>query len=338
VSGILDNKSRVFDTIVTLEGKRQLSMGGVDIKYVTFTDSATFYQADIISGSTDPTTRIYLEACHLPQDKVTFQADNLGKLLPFENELDLGLSSGQLLNYSFITGNTLMITGSNERVTTLTGDALWENVDPILATSIDNFQKQRALATIDTLWHDEEDFALGNNEIEFVIHNEKPVQNQNNFIANINHLEDIFEDPRFSRLDNFKYLPPINRVDDVSIDKSDHRNVANYALGQYVPWGRSHVFKLTNRDVCNELDHFAKMGYSKLIKFDPTSRDNNLFMQAFEVSNDTMFKLDVIDYGKFHDNSDENSPVKHIFFVGKLMTKQESATHTFVHLFSLVFG
>ena len=41
MSGILDNKSRVLDTVITTEGRRQLAEGGVDIQYVTFTDGAT---------------------------------------------------------------------------------------------------------------------------------------------------------------------------------------------------------------------------------------------------------------------------------------------------------
>jgi hypothetical protein len=71
-------------------------------------------------------------------------------------------------------------------------------------------------------------------------------------------------------------------------------------------------------------------------------------MQAFEVTNDTMFKLDIIDFGvwnaphnsSFAEQITANMPgqTMHILFVGKLITKPESETHSFIHLFTLIFG
>jgi hypothetical protein len=91
------------------------------------------------------------------------------------------------------------------------------------------------------------------------------------------------------------------------------------------------------------------MGYVRTINFDPTSRANNLFIQAFEVTNDTMFKMDIIDFGSWYTSPVDaslyfaNEPnqigttVK-ILFVGKLVLKPETNTHSFIHLFTLVFG
>ena len=67
MAGILDSKSRILDTILTLEGKKQLSNGGIGIKYVTFTDNATYYAADLENGASSATNRIYFEVlnCHM---------------------------------------------------------------------------------------------------------------------------------------------------------------------------------------------------------------------------------------------------------------------------------
>jgi hypothetical protein len=71
------------------------------------------------------------------------------------------------------------------------------------------------------------------------------------------------------------------------------------------------------------------MGYSTNVTFEPTSRNNRLIGQFFEVTNDTMTKLDVINYGIYSN--------KHYFFAGKQM-QDNNGTDTFVHLFTLVFG
>ncbi len=55
------------DALVTLEGRRQISTGDMKIEYVSFTDGGTYYAADIASGSSDASSRIFLEACNLPQ-------------------------------------------------------------------------------------------------------------------------------------------------------------------------------------------------------------------------------------------------------------------------------
>jgi hypothetical protein len=267
-------------------------------------------------------------------------------VLPFDASGDQVVRSGQIIDYSFVAPSTLTLTGSALQGTTLRGDVMNEAAHGILTGAIDNFAKQMLIGSRDPIF-DDEGFALGNNEIEFVIHNDRPIPAQSGYSTNINHLEDVFADPRLSHLPNFKFLPPINKVEHDNVDKSDHRVVKAFALGDYHPWGRSHVFKFNHVDLHRELMHFGSMGYSKKINIDPTSRANNLFIQAFEVTNDTMFKLDIIDFGTWNTPMVKNSaltdpndpgPVCQIFFVGKLVTKPDTQTHAFVHLFTLFFG
>jgi hypothetical protein len=343
--GILDSKTRVLDSIITLEGRKQLANGGINIRYVSFTDNATFYAADLENGSADATARIYLEACHLPQDEITFHADESGRLLALKSAADVVIKSGQLLKTTF--DPSLTLTGSNKSMfetSTLRGDFLQDYAAGLLTSSIDNFKKQHIIGTKDSFFEDD-GFAMSNKEIEFVIHNDRPISEKNGFIANISHLEDIHADPRFSNVQNFKFLPPINKTDEV-IDKTTIENLKPHLLGSYPAWGPTK--KLTHTDVINEHMQYAKTGYVKTVSFEPTSRANNLFMQAFEVTNDTMFKLDIIDFGvwnaphnsSFAEQITANMPgqTMHILFVGKLITKPESETHSFIHLFTLIFG
>jgi hypothetical protein len=352
MSGVLDNKSRILDSIVTLEGRRQLANGGINIRYVTFNDATTFYAADLVSGSADATARLYLESCHLPQDQITFRSDESGKVLPFDSitTLGLGMKSGQLLSSSFIAPDpSIVITGSMNPMlvsTTITGSFLTSYVSGVLGTSIDNFKKLRTTSTKDPIFEDD-GFGMGSRDIEFVINDKRPIANKQNFVANVNHLEDIYSDPRLSGLSNFKFLPPINRVDDKSVDKTSLEQTSRFSLGKYQPWGPTDGFD--QFDVINSHSHYANLGYVRTLNFDPTSRANNLFIQAFEVTNDTMFKLDLIDFGTWYtpvvgkesyqvSTPNQIGPTVSIVFVGRLLLKPETNTHTFIHLFTLLFG
>ena len=84
MAGILDNKTRILDTIVTELGRRQISSGKMKIEYATLTDASAYYEFDPVSGSSDATRRIYFEAPgKRKQDLITFETDDGGKLLGF---------------------------------------------------------------------------------------------------------------------------------------------------------------------------------------------------------------------------------------------------------------
>ena len=80
--GILDDKKRVLDSLITREGRRQIVGGDLRIRFAAFSDRNAFYQGDIISGSNDASERLYFETTSMPQDRVTFEADDSGRLLP----------------------------------------------------------------------------------------------------------------------------------------------------------------------------------------------------------------------------------------------------------------
>jgi hypothetical protein len=93
MSGILNNRSRIIDAILTSEGRRQMAENTFEVSYVTFTDSGVAYIPDTLNGHEDPTNRIYFEACNLPQDQITFEANDEGKLISFRNQ-DIKIATG----------------------------------------------------------------------------------------------------------------------------------------------------------------------------------------------------------------------------------------------------
>jgi len=141
MSGILDNKTRIIDAIVTSEGRRQLAEGDMRIEYVSFTDAGTYYRADVVSGSADASSRIFFEACNLPQDQITFEADDSGKLMPFANALDVQLRAGNILSFSLGVPTSSIFVGSLEHVNVLSGTAFASVASNLLAESSENFKK-----------------------------------------------------------------------------------------------------------------------------------------------------------------------------------------------------
>jgi hypothetical protein len=86
MSGILDSKSRIIDAILTTEGRRQMAEDTFEISYATFTDAGVSYVTDKIDGHQDPTVKIMFEACNLPQDQITFEANDEGKLVSLRRQ------------------------------------------------------------------------------------------------------------------------------------------------------------------------------------------------------------------------------------------------------------
>jgi len=343
MSGILDSKSRVIDTVITAEGRRQLALGGMDIQYVTFTDGSTFYRPDLLSGSQDATRRVYLEACQQPQDQITFLADDDGNLQALQTAAGVPVASGRILEYSFapVTGTLV----ASQASTQLTGDRFAARAETLLASALDNFRNLYLIATQDKVF-DDSSFALGPNDVTFTIHDERPLRDPATHVVNINSHDSVHADPRFGNKPNFQYLPPVNKVSDAllkqpsapasrGIDLADFRTLKPFTLAFFRPLGRTHLFPLLYPNILHELQYYHSQGYSKVINFDPTSSNNQLVGQFFERSGNTLKKLDVVDHG-FHNTGNPQAPRAHVFFVGKVIV-DERGTDTFVHLFTLIF-
>lgn len=333
MSGILDNKSRIIDVIITNEGRRQIASGDLRIKFATFTDGATFYDAHASSGSSDASNRIYLEACNLPHDQIVFEADDSGRLMPFGSETDKILQAGQLMSSSFAVSSLSIISGSSENLTILKGTEFASEMEGVLTGSIDNFSKLHVIGSYDALLEDD-DFAIGPNTVSFVITNDRPLGTHIAKKCNVNDLESLFNDPRLANAKNFKYLPPINKQPKGTEKKHKSRD----RIGDYSPWGGvSYAFnrKQAYSALRSELEFFEQLGFTKTITFDPTSKNNNLVGQMFEISDRLATKLDVIHYGSFS-TDDPDAPIADIFFAGKVVI-DDNGTQSFVHLFTLIF-
>jgi hypothetical protein len=347
MSGILDNKSRIIDAMLTFEGRQQLAAGKFKVKYATFSDKNVVYQVDLDNGHVDPTYKIYLESFNSPSDQIIFTADDSGRLVPFRqhsaygHETLTGSITSSVSWTSFVNGtllNRIQNFSTNSVGNNFSEYILFQNdfnsqIEGLLNSSIDNFNNLQILGSIDSLF-DYKNFAVSSNEIEFSI--DSTQENlQMVFPTDVNTIDSLFNDEKLRNLINFRYLPPIKKAGP-NVDLLDvYSLISNgLVLGDYRAWGP--IDQLNFSDIKNELNKYENN--SKTIIFDPTSLDNEIVAQFFEITDGQVNKLDVIDYGKTADNSNNPlSATNQIFFVGKVVV-DDSGSDCFVHLFTLVFG
>ena len=205
MSGILDSKTRILDSVVTQEGKSQISRGGLRPVFATAVDRYSFYQADAISGSSDATKRIYFEApIELLNDSITMEKDDSGKLIGYPiRGREFYRVDGLVEGVHSISGTLTLANNDN-----FEGFASLAN--SIITQSLERFNN---LCTIGTRDYDE---ALGlrtrlsKNSHTFSITNQSPFEcGAINAITQIDALEPLFFDERLTNVENFEFLPPV---------------------------------------------------------------------------------------------------------------------------------
>lgn len=314
--GILSSKSRIMDTILTTEGKAQLSRGDLKAVFVSFSDSQAIYTMDtIVSGSgLEASQRFTFEAGNSIHDQVTMEADDSGLLqaFPITDSKRFVVRQGQILSSS-LEGVLGPVTGSQF-------NSLAES---LLENSINNFQNLYILQSPDPLDNREKEFTIGPTQTSFTITPTNPVPTGGMKQAVIDNIESLFYDRKLSHIPNFAFLPPVNSA-------LESGNAESTPLGTYMNLNQEPI--TTYEQVLEEINQMDLKGYGSTVRFMETSKGNNLACQFFELSNGLMVKLDVIDFGEFP----SEVGTKHVFFAGKVFV-DAVGSQTFINLFTLVF-
>jgi len=313
--GILDGKSRIIDTILTQEGRRQVAQGDIRATYVSFTDSSAIYNTDtLVSGGLEASNRFVLEAGNLIHDQVTMEADDSGLLQTFaiNDSGRYAIRQGQVLSSS-----------AGGVVAPVTGSQFSSLAESLLESSINNFRNLYILQSPDPTDDREKTFLIGPESVSFAITPTNPVPTGGMKEASIDNIESLFYDEKLSHIPNFAFLPPVNAAGEAG-------NLQVTSLGEYTNLNQESI--TTYDQILEEIDDMTLKGYGSSVKFIETSRANNLVCQFFELSNGVMSKLDVIDFGEFP----SPNGTKHVFFAGKVFVDSLGST-TFINLFTLVF-
>lgn len=315
MAGLLDGKSRMMDTVITLEGKRQLASGKMRIEYVSFTDTTDFYEADAVSGSSDAGSRVHFEASSLAHDAIAFEADDSGLLQA---------SPGLFRDGIGVFNGKVVIADDDTHLTMVTGSVFASSGTRLLKASLDNFSRLRVLGSAGP-FDDDTEFVLSRNDAQFFVTDKAPIDVTAGLADRlVDTLGDLYSDDRLTHLTNFMYLPPVNMP--TSPDALPKQ------LGQFVPLGPTKA--LTPDDIETELAQAKAAGRTVDIEFAETSRANNVFAQFFEIGPTDLVKLDVIDYGNYALAG--SASTKRVLFAGK-MYQDAHGVSVFAHLFTLVF-
>ena len=319
MAGILDNRTRVLDTVITNEGRRQAATGKMNVEYVSFSDASAIYALDtLVSGGLDYTSRLTIEAGNLPQDSIVFETDDSGNLLANFVDGDNGYRVRAGKVFPVLTGSTRF------EAPFISGSQFASLATTLLSSSLENFKKLSILASPDPLDINFNEFIIDKTQLTYKINDTNPISSAGIQEIDIDKVESIFFDKRLSHIPNFQYLPPINKP---RIGKTNSLVIGSYKNLNQAPY-------VSYQDLATELSASQQTGYSYDIDFTETSRQNNLLCQFFEVYSDGMKKLDVIDYGIFP--PDQNGNAHHVFFVGKVFIDSNN-TPTFVNMFTLVW-
>jgi hypothetical protein len=208
-------------------------------------------------------------------------------------------------------------------------------------------------------------FGLSKTQVTVNISDTAPLHDVTCQKVNINEYDCVLMDPRFSRLPNFKYLPPlrteiqqssqeINSSNEFESDR--HVGVTldpKWKKSSTLVFGRKGRFRnnipqenllgnyqalssyesLSDQSISDGLKYYENENLRVDIDFTPCPTSNRIICQVFEQKNGTLLKLDVIDFGKV---KMENGQICPIYFVGKVIT-DENLMNTFIHIFTLVF-
>lgn len=314
MAGILDSKQRIFDTILTDEGRKQLADNapgtvGLDIQFISFTDGETYYQADAVSGSDDAGSRLYLEAFSLPRDQITLETNANGTV-----RTPIGL----IPDVNVIDGKIASIVDDVRTVVTSTTDFL-SLTGSVVTSSAENFCKLQMIGT-DDLFLDDDEFTVASEFVEFTLSDTAPIPPGEPQVMNINYVENVIFDKRLSSVPNFKFLPPVNKPRPGAPDGNK--------LGNFVNVGQEEI--LNYEQLLVDLEGREE----KVIEFEQTSRDNNIHVQFFESKGNELRKLEIVDFGSFNVPGDPY-PEKRVVFLGKKI-KDRNGFDTFINIFTIV--
>ena len=78
MSGVLDNKKRVLDVILTELGRDQMNRGEFDVSFVTFSDKGCQYIDDGAGVASSILDNVYFETYSSPADEIIPEIDNEG--------------------------------------------------------------------------------------------------------------------------------------------------------------------------------------------------------------------------------------------------------------------
>jgi len=348
MAGILNKKSRFIDLVITAEGKRQIASGGLKAEYASFSDMNTYYENS--EKHEEARKRIYFEVMERPENVIVLEKDDSGKLIDFDFSPTKSIVGENIFSKNDKASDL-------HKLKLATGSQFASLSNEIPDAILTHFKANNFVGTF--MSNENNEFELSATELNFSISNSVPFPlGPNKEIINVDQAEPFILDQKLTHLNNFQYLPPVNRNGTEYGKYSDLRNlnretwedikqelglkhfesIEDFKDGDYnLRTDNSGDFKVLNRKQRMPTSTEILKEF-KVINFDKTSDENNLIMQFFEndFGRSKIKKLDIVDAGVFYEEEDINMRYeKRVFYVGKIYIDSFN-TPTFINIFTIV--
>ena len=279
MSGVLDNKKRVLDVILTELGRDQMNRGEFEVSFVTFSDKGTQYVDDGTGVASSILDNMYFETYSSPSDEIIPEIDNEGDfVLTKKISPTLTVNNGILYELDE-TGYQPVDAFKNIKSFTDITTGRWSGLQ-ILRT-------ESSLADFDT---DRNGFTL-----------EIPDKRSP---ANVDNLKPILVDPRFAGNVNTLYLPPVSE--------------SNGTLGPMRAYNRFGPENTVDNVLEKEIKLKAWAKNRIQLGTDATYDSYNIVAQAYMKRDSAVRKYLVVDGGEYLDDQGIPSiQIYHLGFIYK---------------------
>lgn len=324
MSGILDKKSRIFDYIITSNGRKQIQNNDIRFKYVTLSDRSIVYNKDFENEENELVNVSNSEFFYLPLESSYKTNVDINDEFSFEEQYE---------NKFTITNNSLSINDVNF------DNFIKEQINDKLFGS--KFINLKNLLTKNLLLNNiVTDFKIENlNENDF-----KNSENIERYSSLIKFSEDysgikpVALDDRFKHKNNFKVLLPfdsINGNEVFSRDLFNNINVNNNNILFKSLNKNLNIDNLNRNQILNKITNYIENNNTLIgKKYYLKDKDDidTFFIEMHEINNIDNENIDVsklsfIDLGEIFDNIKNIS--KRIFLIGKFIQTSDSTNDTF---------
>ena len=311
MAGILDTKRRILDALLTVDGRRQMAANTIDISFATFSDEGIFYDSEDGKSARDISDLPILEVASLPRDIIIPEVDDDGAFslnLSDGNKIVNGrkVISGALDTIS-VDDNGVRTIVKSESVLTGTINVYSASLDAI-STAKNHFNQLNLIRTDDGLL--DSLFKVDTNSITLTT---EPIE------SSLSAIRPLVFDDSLNHTINTKFLPP-----EVITDENKALPLGDYPKLNKQPYNNFRSF--AEEQLLGSLS-------SREVNFTNEGKSNNLLCQMFEINNDSVSKLTVVDYGEF---IDESQVIKRVFFLVKPIRDSNGAPKL-CKLFTMVF-
>jgi len=329
MAGILDKKSRIFDYIITSNGKKQIQKNDIRYKFATLSDRSIVYNKDY--------------------DKLNTLLENVSNseyfYLPFESsyktnvEINDEFSFEEEYTKTFNINNQDNLTINNQDFDKFVLMNIENNLTGIKLKNLSNLLTKNLLFENQTL-----DFKI--QEINsFDFKNLKNVERYNSiakYSESCSRIKPVSLDDRFKHKNNFKKLLPFDSVTNNEIferslfnnlNSGNSNNIILKSLTKNLNIENLNREQIINK-VVNHIENSDQFIGKKYLLKDQTDFDS-FFIEMHEITNVSdssidFTKLSIIDMGDIFDNIKNIS--KRIFLIGKLIKTKNSSNDSFEDL------